>query len=77
MAIGRNLGALSAAAHTTLTQAALFGREFGTDAVARAGGWPIDVVMAHVDEAMTGRIVAALPGQPGRSGPRTRYFSRY
>ncbi len=68
MAIGRHLGALSAAAQTTLTQAALFGREFATDAVARAGGWPIDAVLAHVDEAVTGRIVAALPGRPGRYG---------
>ena len=68
MAIGRHLGALSAAAHTTLTQAALFGREFATDAVARAGGWPIDAVLAHVDEAVTGRIVAAVPGRPGRYG---------
>jgi len=65
MAIGRTLGTLSAAAHGTLTQAALFGREFSADAVARAGGWPVDAVLAHVDEAVTGRIAAALPGRPG------------
>jgi len=66
MAIGRRLGVLSAAAQATLTQAALFGREFGADAVARASGWPADAVLAHIDEAVTQRIVAAQVGQPGR-----------
>jgi tetratricopeptide (TPR) repeat protein len=65
-AIARHLEVLSAAARATLTLAALFGREFRIDVVARAGGVAVDAVLAHVDQAVTGRIVAARPGEPGR-----------
>jgi tetratricopeptide (TPR) repeat protein len=65
VAITRHLGVLSPPARETLTMAALFGREFRADVVARAGGDSIDGMLTHVDEAVTARIVVR-PGEPGR-----------
>jgi tetratricopeptide (TPR) repeat protein len=65
-AIARHLGALSSDAQETLTVAALFGREFRLDVVARAIGGAVATVLRHVDEATTARVVVAKPAEPGR-----------
>jgi len=65
-AIGAHLSALSPAAHATLTVAALFGRDFRLDVVARAAAAPVATILAHVDEAVTARVAAVHPGEPGR-----------
>jgi tetratricopeptide (TPR) repeat protein len=61
-AIARHLGMLSPAAYDTVALAALFGREFRPQVVARAGGGPVEVVLTHLDEAVAARIVTS-PGE--------------
>ena len=58
MAIGRHVGALSAGTRETLTIAAVFGREFRLEPVARASGVSFATTLTHGEEAVASRIVA-------------------
>jgi hypothetical protein len=70
LAIGVRLRALSAGCQDLLTLAALFGREFRVDALARASGCEGSRVLALLDEAERARVL-----EPSSDRPAQRRFA--
>ncbi len=66
LAIGARMGALSEACRQILAQAALFGREFGAEALARASGAPLSSLLPLLDEAESARVIERAPVDPWR-----------
>jgi tetratricopeptide (TPR) repeat protein len=66
VAIVRRLGQLSAACREALVLAALFGRDFQADALARASGLGASHLLEVLEEAASARIVGPLADDPGR-----------
>jgi len=66
LAIGRRLAPISADCRELLTVAALFGREFRVQTLARASGVDAGRVLALLDEAIEARVVALAQSDPGR-----------
>ena len=64
--IARRLSHLSEECNRMLLFASVLGREFGLAVLARLSGAPEDEVLAILDEAMVVRVVADVPGDPGR-----------
>ena len=64
--IGRRVGRLSERCRTLLVPASVIGREFGLDALAQLSELPRDELLDVLDEAMAERVVADVPGSPGR-----------
>ena len=64
--IARRLGHLSEECNRMLVLASVLGREFALDALARLGGVSEDELLDALDEAMAARVVADVPGAPGR-----------
>jgi DNA-binding SARP family transcriptional activator len=64
--IGQRLGRLSRRCQDLLVPAAVLGREFGLDALARLSGTSPGEVVRILDEAMTERVVGEVPGASGR-----------
>jgi DNA-binding SARP family transcriptional activator/tetratricopeptide (TPR) repeat protein len=64
--IGQRLARLSDACRHLLVPAAVMGREFGLDALARMSELPRQRLLEVLDEAMAERVVGAVPGSPGR-----------
>ncbi len=64
--IGQRVRRLSGPCRTLLDPAAVLGREFGLDALARLGGLPRGEVLRILDEAMLERVVGEVPLSPGR-----------
>jgi DNA-binding SARP family transcriptional activator len=65
--IGRRLRHLSSECRRVLTLAAVLGREFGLVALERVADYTgIDRLLEVLDEAITARVVAELPGSLGR-----------
>jgi DNA-binding SARP family transcriptional activator len=64
--IGRRLRRLSEGCTRIVTLAAVLGREFGLMALQSVSALPLDELLKGLDEAMTARVVAELPGAPGR-----------
>ena len=64
--IGRRLDRLAPACSEALTVAAVIGREFGVDGLARAGDWSAGALLGLLEEAETARVLEAVPGVPGR-----------
>jgi DNA-binding SARP family transcriptional activator len=64
--IGRRLHRLSDDCRTTLALASVLGREFEPDIVGRLADRPSTELLALFDEANSQRVVASVPGQPGR-----------
>jgi len=64
--IARRLGHLSQSCTRVLTLASVLGREFGIDALKRAGDLSSDELLEVLDEAETARVVAGVPGGLGR-----------
>jgi DNA-binding SARP family transcriptional activator len=64
--IDRRLSRLSAPCRELLIGAAVLGREFPLDALAELSGQAPDRVADSLEEAMEERIVAEVPGSPGR-----------
>ena len=63
--IARRLGRLSQECNRVLVLAAVIGREFALDALARVAGVSEDELLDTLDEAMTVRVVSEVPGGPG------------
>src|SRR5207245_6628547 len=64
--IGRRLRRLSGSCGRLLTFASVLGREFGFASLQPVTGVPLDELLEALDEAMTARVVAEVPGSPGR-----------
>jgi DNA-binding SARP family transcriptional activator len=64
--IARRLTHLSQECNQVLVLASVLGREFSIDAAARLRGVPEDALLETLDEAMVARVVADVPGGPGR-----------
>jgi DNA-binding SARP family transcriptional activator len=64
--IGQRVRRLSEPCRALLAPAAVLGREFGIDALARLGGLPRGEVLRVLDEAMLERVVGEAPLSPGR-----------
>jgi DNA-binding SARP family transcriptional activator len=64
--IGQRVGRLSENCRRVLVPAAVMGREFGLDALARISGLPRQGLLDVLDEAMAERVVGEVPGSPGR-----------
>jgi hypothetical protein len=64
--IGQRLGRLSEGCTEVLTLAAVLGREFALDAFDLLCGRPRGEVLELLDEAIAARLVAEVPGMPGR-----------
>ncbi|TML33781.1 MAG: hypothetical protein E6G24_06660 [Actinobacteria bacterium] len=64
--IGRRLRHLSAPCFDMLTLASVLGREFDLEALEAVSGSGRDQLLGVLDEAMGARVVAAIPGAPGR-----------
>jgi class 3 adenylate cyclase/tetratricopeptide (TPR) repeat protein len=64
--IGRRLNQLSEAANSTLSVAAVQGRDFDLAVVARAGSQPDEAVLDQLEEATAARLVAEVGSKPGR-----------
>jgi hypothetical protein len=64
--IARRLTHLSEDCNRVLVLAAVLGREFAVDALARLGGLPVDELLDHLDEAIAARVVSDVPGAAGR-----------
>jgi len=64
--IERRLRRLSAECNRVLTLAAVLGREFDLDALARASGLPRESLLALLDEAGAARVVLQIPSGSGR-----------
>jgi DNA-binding SARP family transcriptional activator/tetratricopeptide (TPR) repeat protein len=60
--IARRLRHLSEECNRVLVLASVLGREFDLDALARMGGVSEDALLDSLDEAMTARVVADVPG---------------
>jgi DNA-binding SARP family transcriptional activator len=65
--IARRLRHLSEDCNRLLVLAAVLGREWRFDALARAGGVSEDELLDLLDEAMAARVVSELPGSPGQA----------
>jgi DNA-binding SARP family transcriptional activator len=64
--IARRLRHLSEECNRVLMLASVLGREFDLDALARMGGVSEDALLGSLDEAMTARVVADVPGSRTR-----------
>jgi DNA-binding SARP family transcriptional activator/tetratricopeptide (TPR) repeat protein len=64
--IARRLRHLSEECNRLLVLASVLGREFALDALARLAGVSGDELLEELDEAMAARVVADVPGDPGR-----------
>jgi DNA-binding SARP family transcriptional activator len=64
--IARRLTHLSDECNRVLLLASVLGREFALDALARLSGVSVEGLLDTLDEAMAARVVADLPGAPGR-----------
>ena len=64
--IGRRLRHVSPECIETLTLASVLGREFGLDTLGRLGGRTANELLDVLDEAVTARVVADVPGTTGR-----------
>ncbi|MBA3261286.1 MAG: AAA family ATPase [Thermoleophilaceae bacterium] len=64
--IGQRVGRLSERCRSLLLTASVMGREFGLDALARLSELARDELLDVLDEALTERVVADVPGSPGR-----------
>ena len=64
--IGQRVGRLSERCRSLLLPAAVMGREFGLDALARFTDLPRNEMLDVLDEAMGERVVTDVPGSPGR-----------
>jgi DNA-binding SARP family transcriptional activator len=64
--VRRRIGALGSEAHAVLDAAAVTGAEFELAAVAEVVGLPVDDTLDVLDAAVKGRLVAEVPGEPGR-----------
>ena len=64
--IARRLTHLSRECNRVLLLAAVIGREFGIDALARLADVTVDELLESLDEAMIARVVSDDPGAPGR-----------
>jgi DNA-binding SARP family transcriptional activator len=64
--IARRLAHLSDECNRLLVLAAVLGRDFSLDALARLGGVSQEELLDVLDEAMTARVVSEVPGAPGR-----------
>jgi DNA-binding SARP family transcriptional activator len=64
--IARRLGHLSEECNRALVLASVLGREFSPDALAAVAEIPQDRLLDTLDEAMEARVVADVPGLPGR-----------
>jgi DNA-binding SARP family transcriptional activator len=64
--IARRLRHLSPECNRVLVLASVFGREFGLDELARLSDLSEDELLDTLDEAMGARVVADVPGSPGR-----------
>jgi tetratricopeptide (TPR) repeat protein len=64
--IGQRVGRLSERCRELLVAASVLGREFGLDALATLSGLSVDELLDVLDEAMAERVLADLPGSPGR-----------
>ena len=64
--IGRRLRHLSEEANRVLVLASVLGREFDLDALSSVAAVSDDDVLDTIDEAMAARVLADLPGSPGR-----------
>jgi DNA-binding SARP family transcriptional activator/tetratricopeptide (TPR) repeat protein len=64
--IGQRLGRLSDGCRRVLIPAAVLGREFGLDALARLSRLPPKELLRVLDEAMAERVIGDVPGTPGR-----------
>ena len=58
--------ALAGAAASVLAPASVLGREFDLDALAQLAGSTADELLDVLDEALAARVVADVPGSPGR-----------
>jgi DNA-binding SARP family transcriptional activator len=66
--IGRRLGRLSAECSQVLTLASVLGREVALDALERLSELSAAELLDVLDEAVEARILASVPGSPGRLG---------
>jgi DNA-binding SARP family transcriptional activator len=64
--IARRLKHLSEDCNRTLLLAAVLGREFAPDALARLAAVSVDVLLDRLDEAIAAGVVSDVPGSPGR-----------
>jgi DNA-binding SARP family transcriptional activator len=64
--IARRLAHLSDECNRLLVLAAVLGRDFSLDALARLGEVSQDELLDVLDEAMTARVVSEMPSAPGR-----------
>jgi len=64
--IGRRLGRLSEECARVLALASVVGREFELRAIERLSEHPADELLEVLDEAVTARVLASVPGAPGR-----------
>jgi tetratricopeptide (TPR) repeat protein len=64
--IARRLTYLSEECNRILALASVLGREFALEALAHLAGVSVDQLFETLDEAVVARIVAELPGAPGR-----------
>ncbi len=64
--MARRLTHLSDECNRVLGVASVLGHEFALDALARVGGVPEEQLLETVDEATAARVVADVPGDPGR-----------
>ncbi len=58
-AVAAHLGTISSAARVMLTRAALFGREFRVDLIARISECAVEEILGPLDEAVNARIVSS------------------
>ncbi len=64
--IGQRVGRLSDRCRGLLAPASVMGREFGLDTLAHMSELSGDGLLDVLDEALTERVVAEVPGSPGR-----------
>jgi serine/threonine protein kinase/tetratricopeptide (TPR) repeat protein len=64
-AVGRRLARLSEPCNRTLALAAVIGREFSFSVLQMLAGFPEDVLLDLMDEALAAKIVQDAPGVPG------------
>ena len=64
--IARRLAHLTEECNRVLVLAAVLGREFALDALARVAGATEDELLETLDEAIEARVVSDVPGSPGR-----------
>jgi class 3 adenylate cyclase len=63
--IGRRLSRLSEAANQALSHAAVLGREFGFEVLARMAGLGEDALLAAIEEAVAAQVIVEAPGRGG------------